>query len=87
MNNNLTAQIANVSARQINMVALERNNPIVAVTVPGVLVLVGAMWRELHALTAPQCLSFLNYYNLPPDPMNSCNNQLRKFLGGQVVER
>lgn len=51
MNNNLTAQIANVEARQINMVASEHNDPIVAITVPGVPVPVGATWRELLALT------------------------------------
>ena len=51
MNNNLTAQIANVEARQINMVASEEHNyPIVAVTVPGVPVPAGATWRELSLL-------------------------------------
>jgi hypothetical protein len=83
--NSIERQLANIEARQTNVVAAEHDDPIRVITGPdgqnppeG---LFPNTYLELRAMRPNPCKELLMFYGMPPGPSETRNQRLRKFLG------
>ncbi len=83
--NAVNSELANIQARQTNVVAKEYGDPIRVITGPGGQNppegLFPNTYGQLHAMGPLACRDLLLFYGMPANPSATRNQRLRKFLG------
>jgi hypothetical protein len=80
-------QLANIEARQTNVLATEHGDPIRVITGPDGQNPPGGIfpntYGQLRAMGPKACRRLLMFYGMPPNPSETRNQRLRKFLGAK----